>query len=243
MLAFIVCRNFSVNGGMLARNGITQGLPANEHSGRHRRGSRGSKRRVVNLSSNSSNSGSTYSDTSLFSLSSVASSSSTTSRISHNSKESSSTTTGISISRATTTLPSFEEIPPKYCASQMEFIASDKSLGIDQQAPLKLGSGEDTLDLVIRTAKVPEQRTKLVDDETNGMKDVNQMQDEGCEYDFSQGDFRTSLKTHIWASTSPSSAVAPTARKQSLEAIDEDRRLVGVVRYWDPSRLSARPPP
>ncbi|KAI1810509.1 hypothetical protein GGS20DRAFT_178033 [Poronia punctata] len=30
MRAFMVCRNFSVNGGMLARNGIVQGLPANE---------------------------------------------------------------------------------------------------------------------------------------------------------------------------------------------------------------------
>ncbi len=30
MRAFMVCRNFSVNGGMLARNGIVQGLPATE---------------------------------------------------------------------------------------------------------------------------------------------------------------------------------------------------------------------
>ncbi|KUJ21781.1 uncharacterized protein LY89DRAFT_384054 [Mollisia scopiformis] len=37
MRAFMVCRNFSVNGGMLARNGVVQGLPANEHSGRRRR--------------------------------------------------------------------------------------------------------------------------------------------------------------------------------------------------------------
>ncbi|PMD30899.1 hypothetical protein L207DRAFT_380599, partial [Hyaloscypha variabilis F] len=37
MRAFMVCRNFSVNGGMLARNGVVQGLPANESSGRHRR--------------------------------------------------------------------------------------------------------------------------------------------------------------------------------------------------------------
>ncbi|KAH8756005.1 hypothetical protein F5883DRAFT_174286 [Diaporthe sp. PMI_573] len=36
MRAFMVCRNFSVNGGMLARNGIVQGLPANE-SGRKTR--------------------------------------------------------------------------------------------------------------------------------------------------------------------------------------------------------------
>jgi hypothetical protein len=39
MRAFMVCRNFSVNGGMLARNGIVQGLPANEYNrrkkGRH----------------------------------------------------------------------------------------------------------------------------------------------------------------------------------------------------------------
>ena len=37
MRAFMVCRNFSVNGGLLARNGIVQGLPANESSGRRRR--------------------------------------------------------------------------------------------------------------------------------------------------------------------------------------------------------------
>lgn len=30
MRAFMVCRNFSVNGGMLARNGVVQGLPAND---------------------------------------------------------------------------------------------------------------------------------------------------------------------------------------------------------------------
>ncbi|KAK0708249.1 hypothetical protein B0H67DRAFT_495798 [Lasiosphaeris hirsuta] len=30
MRAFMVCRNFSVNGGMLARNGIVQGLPADQ---------------------------------------------------------------------------------------------------------------------------------------------------------------------------------------------------------------------
>ncbi len=38
MRAFMVCRNFSVNGGMLARNGIVQGLPADESSRKHRRG-------------------------------------------------------------------------------------------------------------------------------------------------------------------------------------------------------------
>ena len=30
MRAFMVCRNFSLNGGMLARNGVVQGLPVNE---------------------------------------------------------------------------------------------------------------------------------------------------------------------------------------------------------------------
>ncbi|KAH6648143.1 hypothetical protein BKA67DRAFT_407884 [Truncatella angustata] len=34
MRAFMVCRNFSVNGGMLARNGIVQGLPASD-TGKH----------------------------------------------------------------------------------------------------------------------------------------------------------------------------------------------------------------
>jgi len=40
MRAFMVCRNFSVNGGMLARNGIVQGLPADEHQSRRRKTSR-----------------------------------------------------------------------------------------------------------------------------------------------------------------------------------------------------------
>ncbi|KAH8666685.1 hypothetical protein BX600DRAFT_278073 [Xylariales sp. PMI_506] len=42
MRAFMVCRNFSVNGGMLARNGIVQGLPAGE-SGKHPRSSKKSR--------------------------------------------------------------------------------------------------------------------------------------------------------------------------------------------------------
>jgi hypothetical protein len=42
MRAFMVCRNFSVNGGMLARNGIVQGLPAAETSGRRRKSRHGS---------------------------------------------------------------------------------------------------------------------------------------------------------------------------------------------------------
>jgi hypothetical protein len=37
MGAFMVCRNFSVNGGLLARKGVVQGLPAHEHSRRHGR--------------------------------------------------------------------------------------------------------------------------------------------------------------------------------------------------------------
>jgi hypothetical protein len=37
MRAFMVCQNFSVNGGMLARNGIVQGLPADESGRKHRR--------------------------------------------------------------------------------------------------------------------------------------------------------------------------------------------------------------
>ncbi|CAG9992501.1 unnamed protein product [Clonostachys byssicola] len=36
MRAFMVCRNFSVNGGMLARNGIVQGLPAADGKRRHK---------------------------------------------------------------------------------------------------------------------------------------------------------------------------------------------------------------
>ncbi len=53
MRAFMVCRNFSVNGGMLARNGVVQGLPANESSGRRRRRG-GSRSHSLNLSSSSS---------------------------------------------------------------------------------------------------------------------------------------------------------------------------------------------
>ncbi|KAG6016903.1 hypothetical protein E4U43_002780 [Claviceps pusilla] len=37
MRAFMVCRNFSVNGGMLARNGIVQGMPATSDPGRRRK--------------------------------------------------------------------------------------------------------------------------------------------------------------------------------------------------------------
>ncbi|KAG9247260.1 hypothetical protein BJ878DRAFT_415268 [Calycina marina] len=58
MRAFMVCRNFSVNGGMLARNGVVQGLPANESSGRnkHRKHghSHGHRSNSINLSSSSS---------------------------------------------------------------------------------------------------------------------------------------------------------------------------------------------
>lgn len=41
MRAFMVCRSFSVNNGMLARNGIVQGLPADETTHKHRKASRG----------------------------------------------------------------------------------------------------------------------------------------------------------------------------------------------------------
>ncbi|KAG6009856.1 hypothetical protein E4U21_000958 [Claviceps maximensis] len=37
MRAFMVCRNFSVNGGMLARNGIVQGMPATSDPDRRRK--------------------------------------------------------------------------------------------------------------------------------------------------------------------------------------------------------------
>jgi hypothetical protein len=61
MRAFMVCRNFSVNGGMLARNGVVQGLPASEGSGRHRRRHHhhhSGRSHSVNLSSSSSTSSS-----------------------------------------------------------------------------------------------------------------------------------------------------------------------------------------
>jgi hypothetical protein len=53
MRAFMVCRNFSVNGGMLARNGVVQGLPASESRSRHHK-RRGGSRHSPNLSSASS---------------------------------------------------------------------------------------------------------------------------------------------------------------------------------------------
>jgi hypothetical protein len=58
MRAFMVCRNFSVNGGMLARNGVVQGLPASENRSRHRdkrrSGGSGGHRHSPNLSDSSS---------------------------------------------------------------------------------------------------------------------------------------------------------------------------------------------
>ncbi|KXH69685.1 hypothetical protein CSAL01_09528 [Colletotrichum salicis] len=62
MRAFMVCRNFSVNGGMLARNGIVQGLPATEPARRSKKSrhtssshsSRDSHRRSGHHSSSSS---------------------------------------------------------------------------------------------------------------------------------------------------------------------------------------------
>lgn len=55
MRAFMVCRNFSVNGGMLARNGVVQGLPANEGGkDRRRQRERGGRTHSMNLSSSSS---------------------------------------------------------------------------------------------------------------------------------------------------------------------------------------------
>jgi len=52
--AFMVCRQSSVNGGMLARNGVIQGLPANEASGRHKRRGDRQRQHSVTLSSSSS---------------------------------------------------------------------------------------------------------------------------------------------------------------------------------------------
>lgn len=54
MRAFMVCRNFSVNGGMLARNGVVQGLPATEGGVRQRRKHHGGRSQSVNFSSSSS---------------------------------------------------------------------------------------------------------------------------------------------------------------------------------------------
>ncbi|KAI9646930.1 hypothetical protein NHQ30_004930 [Ciborinia camelliae] len=52
--AFMVCRQSSVNGGMLARNGVIQGLPANETGGRHKKRSDRQRQHSVTLSSSSS---------------------------------------------------------------------------------------------------------------------------------------------------------------------------------------------
>jgi hypothetical protein len=43
MRAFMVCRSFSVHNGLLASNGIVQGLPAMETAARHRRGGKSHK--------------------------------------------------------------------------------------------------------------------------------------------------------------------------------------------------------
>jgi hypothetical protein len=64
MRAFMVCRNFSVNGGMLARNGIVQGLPVTEPKRRHKSrhtSSRDSSDRHSRRSGNHSSSSSTAS--------------------------------------------------------------------------------------------------------------------------------------------------------------------------------------
>jgi hypothetical protein len=61
MRAFMVCRNFSVNGGMLARNGIVQGLPATDGSS-HRRKGRVSPSSRSRRSGDHSSSSSTTSD-------------------------------------------------------------------------------------------------------------------------------------------------------------------------------------
>ncbi|KAG9250433.1 uncharacterized protein F5Z01DRAFT_677736 [Emericellopsis atlantica] len=66
MRAFMVCRQFSVNGGMLARNGVVQGLPAGDmmgrrHKSRHTSSSDSSDRRSSRRSGNHSSSSSTAS--------------------------------------------------------------------------------------------------------------------------------------------------------------------------------------
>ncbi|KAJ6788546.1 hypothetical protein PWT90_08287 [Aphanocladium album] len=57
MRAFMVCRNFSVNGGMLARNGIVQGLPAAPESSRRRKSRHTSSRDSSDHSSGGRRSG------------------------------------------------------------------------------------------------------------------------------------------------------------------------------------------
>lgn len=57
MRAYMVCTNFSINGGMLARNGVVQGLPASESRARNRYirdDRRTSLRHSPNLSSSAS---------------------------------------------------------------------------------------------------------------------------------------------------------------------------------------------
>ncbi|RYP92867.1 hypothetical protein DL770_001038 [Monosporascus sp. CRB-9-2] len=68
MRAFMVCRNFSVNGGMLARNGVVQGLPAANDSGKRKKsrhavppGGHGHSRESRHRSGNHSSSSSTAS--------------------------------------------------------------------------------------------------------------------------------------------------------------------------------------
>ncbi|OBT50395.1 hypothetical protein VE04_09998 [Pseudogymnoascus sp. 24MN13] len=59
MRAFMVCRNFSVNGGSRARTGVVPGLPATEGASRHKR--RGGGRLPSRHSPSPSNSDSTSS--------------------------------------------------------------------------------------------------------------------------------------------------------------------------------------
>ncbi|KAB5518817.1 hypothetical protein GE09DRAFT_503509 [Coniochaeta sp. 2T2.1] len=47
MRAFMICRNFSVNSGMLARNGVVQGLPVDDSSRKPRKGASRHGKQVV----------------------------------------------------------------------------------------------------------------------------------------------------------------------------------------------------
>jgi hypothetical protein len=58
-----------------------------------------------------------------------------------------------------------------------------------------------------RAREMPRQPSKLVDIEEEGTTDVQLLQDEGCEHDFQKRNLRGAVKTHILASTTPSSVM------------------------------------
>jgi hypothetical protein len=210
MRAFIVCRNFSVNGGILARSGVVQMLPASEQSGRRRR-SRDNLSTTSSSEDSESSSQSTCTDISMLSLSSISSSSSTTSTGLHSGKvliySDSDSSANLPI---TSTLSSAEEISTPKCPpiSSTEIGILSQNFDTEQSIDVKQENKEVVMDLKrLQAREMPRQPSKLVDIEEEGTTDVSPITDEGCEYDFQQRNPRGAVKTHISASTTPSFVV------------------------------------